>query len=110
MTFDDYQAASRKTAIYPQKDNENFMYPALGLTSEAGEVAGKLKKVIRDKQGIIDDETRTEVAKELGDVLWYVAQLTSELKLKLEDIADLNLTRLADRQRRGMLGGSGDNR
>lgn len=110
MTFDDYQVESRKTAIYPRRDSENFMYPALGLTSEAGEVAGKLKKVIRDMDGVIDETTRTEVAKEMGDVMWYVSQLASELKLNLNDIAQLNLDRLADRQKRGKLGGSGDNR
>lgn len=109
MTFDEYQRDSRKTANYPQKDNENFLYPSLGLTSEAGEVAGKIKKVIRDRNGVMDDATRVEVAKELGDVLWYVSQLASELKLHLSTIAQVNLDRLADRQRRGVLGGSGDN-
>lgn len=110
MTFEEYQRRSRATAIYPRRDNENFLYPALGLTSEAGEVAGKIKKVIRDKGGIVDEQTRQEISKELGDVLWYVAQMASELGLSLANIAEQNLTKLVSRLQRGTLAGDGDNR
>ena len=109
MTFDDYQQQSKKTAFYPDWGN-NFIYPALGLTSEAGEVAGKVKKIVRDKGGVADDETRREIGKELGDTLWYLSQLATELRLSLADLAEQNLTKLKDRQHRHTLGGDGDNR
>ncbi len=109
MDFKEYQKKSRKTAIYPQR-GRNYIYPTLGLAGEAGEVAEKIKKVIRDKKGKIDKETGTEIEKELGDVLWYVSQLASELKLNLDDVAEKNIEKLYDRARRGKLKGSGDNR
>jgi len=109
MTFQEYQEESRKTAIYPNKDN-NFIYPTLGLAGEAGEVAEKIKKVLRDGNGIVSDEKREEITKELGDVLWYVANLAKELKVSLEDVAQKNLEKLQSRQQRGELHGSGDNR
>jgi NTP pyrophosphatase (non-canonical NTP hydrolase) len=109
MDFSTYQEESKKTAIYPDWGN-NFVYPALGLASEAGEVAGKLKKVVRDKGGVLDDETRREVSKELGDVLWYVAQLASEMSVSLDTLASENIHKLQSRQSRGKLGGDGDNR
>ena len=109
MKFSEYQKKSRETAIYPDADN-NFIYPTLGLVGEAGEVAEKIKKIIRDKHGNLDDETRNEIAKELGDVLWYIAQLSTELNLNLDDIANKNLEKLNNRKARGVLGGSGDNR
>ncbi len=108
-TFGDYQTRSRTTAIYPDAGS-NFVYPTLGLAGEAGEVAEKIKKVLRDKGGKIDDETRAAVEKELGDVLWYVAQLATELGLGLDRVAEANLAKLASRKDRGLLGGSGDNR
>lgn len=109
MNFEEYQEKSRKTAIYPNV-GENFVYPTLGLSGEAGEVAEKIKKVIRDKNGVMDDESREMIKKELGDVLWYVAQLASELKLPLDDIAEKNIEKLYGRMERGKIGGSGDNR
>ena len=109
MTFEEYQKLSRETAIYPDKD-KNFIYPTLGLAGEAGEVAEKIKKVLRDKNGTIDDETKKELLKELGDVLWYISQLSAELGLSLEEIASLNLEKLNSRKERGALRGSGDNR
>lgn len=109
MNFQEYQKKSRKTAIYPEAGN-NFIYPTLGLAGEAGEVAEKIKKVIRDKGGVIDDETRELIKKELGDVLWYVAQIATELNLSLEDIASGNIEKLLNRLDRDKLGGSGDNR
>ena len=109
MDFQEYQKQSRKTAIYPEAGN-NFVYPTLGLAGESGEVAEKIKKVIRDKGGIIDDETRESIKKELGDVLWYVAQIATELDLSLEDIASSNIEKLLSRLDRDKLKGDGDNR
>ena len=109
MTFDEYQKESGKTAIYPRR-GENFIYPTLGLVGESGEVAEKVKKIIRDDKGKLNEEKRKEIEKELGDVLWYLAQLATELKLSLEDIAQLNLRKLQSRKERGVLQGSGDDR
>jgi NTP pyrophosphatase (non-canonical NTP hydrolase) len=109
MTFQEYQTESRKTAIYPDKDN-NFVYPTLGLAGEAGEVAEKIKKVIRDGNGVVSDEKREEITKELGDVMWYVANLSTELKISLEDVVSKNIEKLQSRQQRNELHGSGDNR
>ena len=109
MTFEEYQKESRKTAEYPDKDN-NYIYPVLGLTGEAGEVAEKIKKVIRNDKGIMSEDKKIEIAKELGDVLWYIAQLATELGLKLEDIAEMNLEKLKSRRERGVIASEGDNR
>ncbi len=108
MDLSEYQRLSRRTAEYPR--NDWLAYPALGLAGEAGEVAEHAKKAIRDDAGTVSDERRAAMAKELGDVLWYVAQLASELDLDLNEIADTNLQKLLSRQRRGVLSGSGDDR
>lgn len=108
MDLSEYQRLSRRTAEYPR--NDWLAYPALGLAGEAGEVAEHAKKAIRDDAGSVSDERRAAMAKELGDVLWYVAQLASELDLDLNEIADTNLQKLLSRQRRGVLSGSGDDR
>jgi len=109
MNFEEYQKKSRVTAKYPNA-GKNYIYPTLGLSGESGEVAEKIKKVIRDKKGIVDEETKEMVKKELGDVLWYVSQIATELELKLNDIAEHNIEKLYSRMERGKLGGSGDNR
>ncbi len=108
MELSEYQRLSRRTAEYPRE--AWLSYPALGLAGEAGEVAEHAKKAIRDDGGTISGERRAAMAKELGDVLWYVAQLTSELELDLNEIAEENLAKLLSRQRRGVLSGSGDER
>jgi NTP pyrophosphatase (non-canonical NTP hydrolase) len=108
MELSEYQRLSRRTAEYPRE--AWLAYPALGLAGEAGEVAEHAKKAIRDDGGTISEERRTAMAKELGDVLWYVAQLASELGLELDEIATANLEKLLSRQRRGVLSGSGDER
>ncbi|MEO5576660.1 MAG: nucleoside triphosphate pyrophosphohydrolase family protein [Gaiellaceae bacterium] len=109
MDFSEYQRLSRETAVYPQL-GENLVYPALGLCGEAGETAEKIKKAIRDDGGVLTDERRAALAAELGDVLWYVAQLATEAGLELGELAEANLAKLASRQRRSALHGSGDTR
>ena len=102
--FDDYQKFARSTAIYPP--DAGLTYPALGLASEAGEVAGKVKKYIRDG----GEFPVSDLKKELGDVLWYVAVLAAEFNIPLSEVARANADKLLDRASRDTLGGSGDNR
>lgn len=113
MDFAEYQKKSRKTAKYPNVSN-NFVYPALGLCGEAGEVADKFKKYMRDDRIMTPDgltaEHKEALKKELGDVLWYIAQLATELEIDLDDIATHNIEKLYSRMERDTLGGSGDNR
>ena len=107
MEFNEYQKTARETAIYPAE--LGLIYTALGLTGEAGEVAEKVKKMIRDDI-TLDDKYRGKLARELGDVLWYVANLAFELDYDLADIAAINIQKLMDRQERGQIHGDGDNR
>lgn len=108
MTFNEYQEKAQKTAIYPR--DMATVYPALGLAGETGEVADKIKKVIRDHGGDFNEENRREIAKEMGDVLWYLAAMAGDLGYSLDDIAEMNLAKLASRQSRNQLHGNGDNR
>lgn len=108
MKLDMYQVKAQQTAVYQVRDG--LSYCALGLAGEAGEVADIVKKVLRDDGGHLTKKAELALAKELGDVLWYVANLAGELGIPLSVIADINLTKLEDRQKRGVLGGSGDNR
>ena len=101
ITANEYQEKCKATAIYPKKDA--IAYLSLGLVSEAGEVAGKVKKNIRDG-------TESNVASEIGDVLWYCAMLANELNANLGKIMEDNLYKLNSRKERGTLAGSGDNR
>ncbi len=113
MNFKEYQEKSRVTAVYPEA-GDTFQYPVLGLLAEAGEVADKLKKHIRDrglyKPSDLNEEQKTELGKELGDVLWYLSQLATELGVDFDDVAGQNIEKLYSRKERGKLGGSGDNR
>ena len=109
MDFDKYQHEARMTAIYPNLGN-NLWYPALGLAGEAGEVCEKVKKIYRDEGGHISFEKQAELSKELGDVLWYIANLAVELRLGLSDIAKQNLEKLASRASRDKVHGEGDER
>ena len=109
MNFTDYQTKSRKTANYPSIGHP-VIYPTLGLTNEAGEVAGKIKKIFRDKSGIIAEGDREALKSELGDVLWYLAQVCTELEISLDEVAEHNLEKLFSRLERGRIGGDGDNR
>ncbi len=107
--FTTYQRESRKTWNLIHTDHP-IVYPTLGLVNEAGEVAGKIKKIFRDKQGQISDEDREALKHELGDVLWYLTQICTELNLTLEEVAEANITKLFSRLERGKIRGEGDNR
>lgn len=108
MTFKEYQDKAVETAIYGA--GSTIIYPALGLANEAGEVLGKIKKVLRDKEGVFDEESSKAIGDEIGDVLWYMAALARDLDLSLENIADRNIQKLLDRKARNVIQGSGDNR
>lgn len=108
MDLSEYQRLSRRTAEYPRE--AWLAYPTLGLASEAGEVAGHAKKAIRDDGGTVSEERKAAMSKELGDVLWYVAQIATELGLDLGEVAEQNLAKLLSRKERGVLSGSGDDR
>ena len=109
MNFNDYQSKSRKTAKYPAIGHP-VIYPTLGLVNEAGEVAGKIKKVFRDKDGQINEQTQSALKAELGDVLWYLAQVCTELDLSLDEVAEYNIDKLYSRLERGTIRGDGDDR
>lgn len=109
MDLNEYQTLARGTAVYPNI-GDNFSYPTLGLCGEAGEVAEKCKKIIRDQDGNWNIENRNAIIKELGDVLWYLSQVAAEFNVELNEVADKNLAKLYDRKERGKLQGSGDDR
>ena len=114
MTLNDYQNISAKTAIY--KDKDKLLYTALGLAGEAGEIANKVKKIIRDKDftgnavDSLNHEEKYALIKELGDVLWYVSAIAHDLGFSLSHVADINVGKLQSRKERGVLQGSGDMR
>tara|TARA_Y100000816_G_C25963719_1_gene502862 strand:+ start:69 stop:398 length:330 start_codon:yes stop_codon:yes gene_type:complete len=109
MDFKTYQKKARTTAQYPDLGS-NYIYPTLGLVGEAGEVAEKVKKVIRDKKGIFDEDSRNAIKKELGDVLWYISNLCNEFNFELDSVAIKNLEKLQSRVSKGRISGSGDDR
>ena len=106
MNINTYQQQAAKTAIYKDK----LIYPTLGLAGEAGEIANKVKKVLRDNSGELDESVRQNLIDELGDVLWYIAALSTDLKTDLSEVANKNIEKLNSRKNRGVIGGSGDNR
>lgn len=108
MEMNAYQAAAKETAVFPP--DQGIVYTALGLASEAGEVTDKVKKVIRDNEGVFSYDAREAIKKELGDVLWYVSGLAWELGFTLTEVADANIEKLSSRFERGKIGGSGDDR
>lgn len=125
MEFNEYQKGALETAQYPKVEvpsvieeekefnvshQAGYVYPALGLVGEAGEVAEKVKKLIRDKNGLYDEKDVEEIKKELGDVLWYIATLSHEFGIELNDIATTNYEKLKSRAERNKIQGSGDNR
>lgn len=106
MNINTYQQQAAKTAIYQDK----VVYPTLGLAGEAGEIANKVKKILRDNSGDLGESVRQNLIDELGDVLWYVAALATDLKVELSEVAIRNVEKLNSRKNRGVIGGSGDNR
>lgn len=108
MTLNEYQQHALETAIYP--DDSSIVYPTLGLAGEAGEVADKVKKVIRDGGKEFTAEKRLEIVKEIGDVLWYCATLSRDLGYELDEVAQMNIDKLRSRMERHRISGSGDNR
>jgi len=110
MTFDEYQKRALTTVISKNDSFKDTLHWVLGINGEAGEVAEKVKKIIRDKDGVISEQDKVELAKEIGDVLWYLAVFAHDLGFSLDDIADQNLEKLKSRKARGVLGGTGDNR
>lgn len=110
LTFTNYQHAAHRTAFYGDHISPKFCYAAFGVAGEAGEIIEKVKKIWRDHQGTIDPTDLQALGKEIGDCLWYLAELSTVLGLSLDDLATSNLEKLQDRQRRQQLSGSGDNR
>jgi len=106
--LDMYQKVALTTAIYPRE--QAIIYPTLGLTGEAGEVANKVKKIIRDGSDSKDEKLVSEIKAEIGDCLWYIAVLANDFDIKLSDIASANIEKLANRKTKGTIHGSGDDR
>jgi NTP pyrophosphatase (non-canonical NTP hydrolase) len=107
--FDEYQRLSRRTWQLVRTDHP-IVYPTLGLVNEAGELAGKVKKIFRDKGGEISPADRDALKFELGDVLWYLAQIATELDMSLDEIAQANIEKLSSRLERNRIQGEGDYR
>lgn len=125
MEFNEYQEKASSLAIYPlttvvengKAVGASYIYPVMGLCGEAGELANKVKKLIRDKKGKIRDENgellseiKEEITGEIGGILWYIQQVCTEFDLELNDVAQYNIKQLDSRKERGVLQGSGDNR
>lgn len=110
MTFEEYQKQALLTVLSTGDEFKDLLHWVLGITGEAGEVAEKLKKIIRDKDSFVSEDDKLELAKELGDVLWYLAVFANDLGVSMDEIAQTNLDKLKSRKARGVLGGSGDNR
>ena len=107
MTLNEYQEQSQETAFYPDRGN-NVYYPAIGLAGEAGEVCNQIKKIMRDDNGVVTSPREAKLIDELGDVLWYVAALATELRIDLNSVAKINIEKLKFRQNNNSL--KGDNR
>jgi NTP pyrophosphatase (non-canonical NTP hydrolase) len=110
MTFDDYQKQALTTVVSTGDGFKDTLHWVLGICGESGEVAEKVKKIIRDKSGQISKNDKQDLVRELGDVLWYIAILAHDLGSTFDEVADNNLMKLKDRKLRGVIGGSGDNR
>lgn len=108
MHLNDYQKQARKTAIYPHTGAIEYL--TMGLGSEAGEVAGHVKRILRDDGGVLTFTRKMDIIKELGDCLYYIAMISDELEFSLADVAKINGEKLSRRKQQGTLKGSGDNR
>ena len=106
--FSEYQRATNETAVYPK--DKGIEYCIIGLIGEAGELANKYAKVIRDDGGVVSAEKGKELFVELGDILWFASELATNLNAELSDVADYNIVKLLDRKSRNKLSGSGDHR
>jgi len=113
MKLDEYQEKAKSTDTNPEAKDWNdpkLIYKVLGLSGEAGETVDKFKKILRDKDGVMSEDDKMEIVKELGDVLWYLAIISERLGVKLSDVARINNEKLASRAKRNSLHGEGDNR
>jgi len=113
MDFNEYQKECRKTDVGTAAQDclePGFLYYALGISGEAGEMTEKIKKLFRDKRGIIDDEFKMDLIKEIGDQMWYQARLLDQFDIPYEDVAKHNIAKLLDRLERNKLHGDGDDR
>lgn len=110
MDFKEYQKLAHRTAKFPKIIGEDYIYPILGLVGEAGEISNKVKKIFRDDKGTLTDSRKEEIKNELGDILWYVAEVSTCLGLELDDVAEANIKKLASRLERGAISGDGDKR
>lgn len=110
MTFDDYQKQALTTAITNPDPLMDKTIWAMGISGEAGEVLEKWKKIVAYKDGVISDDDKAELIKELGDVVWYVAVMAHSLGISFDEVMERNVQKLADRQQRNILKGAGDNR
>ena len=106
MTLDEYQNHALETAIYPKQ--YKIIYPALGITGEAGECSDKVKKVIHDNNGEFTDDRKREIAKEIGDVLWYCATLAHDIGYTLNEVGEMNVAKLSSRKERNKINGNGE--
>lgn len=110
MTLDEYQKEALVTAVFTDDDFKDLTHWVFGITGEAGEIAEKIKKIVRDKDGQVGDEDKDELIKEIGDVLWYLAVLAEHLGYKFDEVGARNIAKLRSRQARDKISGSGDNR
>jgi NTP pyrophosphatase (non-canonical NTP hydrolase) len=110
MTFDEYQKQALTTAILSGDELKDLMHWILGINGEAGEIAEKIKKIIRDKNAVLTSDDKEELIKEIGDVLWYLAVLTKHLGYDFDEVGKRNIAKLADRKKRDVIKGKGDNR
>ena len=110
MTLNDYQKDALVTAMFSGNELLDICHWTLGITGEGGEIAEKVKKIIRDNNAVISDEVKAEIVKEIGDVLWYLAVLAKQLGVSFEEIGQANIAKLRSRQARDKIKGSGDNR
>jgi NTP pyrophosphatase (non-canonical NTP hydrolase) len=110
MDFKEYQDKAKEFAQYPQEINSPLAYLGLGLSGECGELNDKIKKLFRDKAGVMDGDDKYSLALEISDICWYLSELSRQLGYSLENIAEININKLTSRKERGKLGGSGDYR